>query len=183
MKCSPPGSEESRGYCTSYAGAFLYLPSDTVYRPDEEGWPEATSRKRKVRFTFCEDEVFPVHAMSWRILRHILLDRGQREAYASSFPLIQLYYRHMKATADKEAPFVSLVLHQATPVNQALGEDTQRNRARVERLVRWWKLKVKDQREVGTDDSKALRMILAAYLRGDDQPDDPETAFLTNTPS
>lgn len=156
-------------------GTFLYLPSDDVYVRDAEGYLESRERSRRVAFDFYADEVTPIHALSWRILRHILLDRGQREGYAGSFPLIQRFYRWAKATAEAEAPLVTLIL-------SAAGADTEdtRARARVERLLRWWKVKVKEQRTLTSDEPKAYRMVLAAFRRGEDY-DDPEVAFLADT--
>lgn len=160
-------------------GAFLYLPSDETMRPGEDGYMEWQKRQRRVRFEFQYTEVVPVNALSWRILRHILLDRGQRQSYAESFPLIQRFLRHTRALAIRERPFVDLVLAQAglDPQDRACEGD----RARVERLVRWWKVKVKEHRTLGTDEPKALRMVLAAFNRGEDYTDDPEVAFLAGS--
>lgn len=165
----------------SQDGAFLYLPADETLRPGEDGWMEWQKRQRRVRFGFLYYEVVPIHALSWRILRHILMDRGQRVHYSRSFPLIQRYYLHMRALAQQEAPFVNLVLASAGWDPYETSPAVEAARARIERLVRWWKVKVKDHRTLSDDEPKALRMILAAFRRGEDHADDPEVAFLATT--
>ena len=111
----------------------------------------------------------PVDMMSWRVLEHLIKDRGQRDSYAAFFPLAWRWWKLKLEESKRERPFVDLVLRQA-----GVDLDDEAERARCERLVRWWKLKVKEHRTLGDDEPKALRMILKAFKRDDDHENDPE---------
>lgn len=77
----------------------------------------------------------------------------------------------MKAAGrERERPFVALVLQQQTSV----AAPTETDLARVERLVRWWKMKTKENRDIDGDSAKALRMIVRAFDAGEDYDNDPE---------
>lgn len=153
--------------------SFLYLPDDEVakdatwYRANEWG-----PRTKKVRYWFFEDEVVPFDAISPRYLDYLIHDRSQREHYVDSFMMLWHWYRRRREEEAAEAPFVDLVLRQAgmdpwDPTNE-------REKVRCRRLVRWWKLKTKAGRSLGADEPKALRMVVAAFKRGQDFDDDPE---------
>ena len=145
-------------------------PGDPIWPRDV--WEDERARKRRVRFGAYFDEVIPLDFVSWRVLLHMVSDRGQREHYASSFPIIAEWTRIARREAEADRPFVDRVL-QRLGVNPALPE-AEEKRARVERLCRWWRLKTKTHRTIGEDDAKALRMIEAAARRNDDSDDDPE---------
>jgi hypothetical protein len=158
-----------------YPFTFLYLPDDSVYVRSED-WRGEWSRKartRRVRFGVHRDEMIPLDFLSWRVLEHLIYDRNQRSSYASFFKMAFFYWRMKKKEAEREKPFVDLVLTRAD-----VGLDNEDERARCERLVRWWKLKTKTHRELGTDEAKALRMIEKAFRNGDDHDNDPETLLL-----
>lgn len=164
---------EGRTYGT--AGRLLYSPREPVYRRDEDGYMEPGERQRRCGFAFYSDEVVPLHALSWRVLEHFLRDRQARPQYMYAFPIIQAAYRWAKATAAAERPFVDLVLKEAgvdpfDPTSAAA-------RTRAERILRWWKFKVRVHRTVTSDEAKALRMVSAAFARGED-PEDPERALV-----
>ncbi len=147
------------------AGGYRRFAFTFLYRPGAWG----KERARRVRFGVYEDEVLPVDYCSWRVLDHLIRDRGQREHYGSFFQLTFLIRAYTRQLAERERPFVDLVLTQAgVPLNN------EAERARAERLLRWWKLKTKEHRTLSTDEAKALRMILAAFRRGDDETEDPE---------
>ena len=67
-------------------------------------------------------------------------------------------------------PFVDLVLKSC---RVSTGDEPER--ARVERLVRWWKTKTKEHRTLTDDSDKAFRMVKKAYEDGEDFDNDPET--------
>lgn len=157
-----------------YQWAFLYDPKDEVYH--RYGQQMFSARARRVRFRCYKDEVVAYDAMSWRVVRHLLLDRGQREHYQDYFKTLGWWFKTKKAEAKVEAPFVDLVLQRAG-VDPG-SPDSAGPRARVERLVRWWKLKTKEHRDLGSDEAKALRMIEKAYRAGQDYDDDPERSLL-----
>lgn len=150
-----------------YKYSFLYLPEDRIW--DSDGW-DSHKRKKRVRFYVYEDEVVPYDAISPRVVKHLLLDRGQREHYADYFKLLLHWYRLKVAERKRERPFIDLMLRTST-----MGDpDSETDRARAERLVRWWKMKTKEVRDIDSDSAKALRMITAAFDRGDDYDNDPE---------
>lgn len=151
--------------------SFLYLPDDEVYSDD--GW-RTSSHKRKVRVRWraYTSELTPVDYISWRVLEHLIRDRNSRADYADFF-VRAFHLWHMKrAEGEQERPFVDLVLTQA-----GTGLEDEAERARCERLMRWWKVKTKLNRALGDDEPKALRMVLKAFKRGDDHDNDPELAL------
>lgn len=135
---------------------FLYLPDD------------GRDRTRRVRWEAYRDELLPVDMLSWRVLEYLIRDRNNRESYHEFFRSAFLWWRMKKAEGERERPFVDLVL------SQAGADPTEANRAHVERLVRWWKMKTKTHRSLGDDEAKALRMILKAFQKGEDFDNDPE---------
>lgn len=153
---------------------FYYLPSDTVFvpNPDSEyrGDGELRARKRRLPFRCYCDEVVPIDFLSWRVLEHLLRDRAQRADYGDFFRIAFDWWKLAKTEAERERPFIDLVLHRCgAPIEEGP------ERARCERLMRWWKIKVKEHRTLSADEPKALRMIEAAFRRGDDHDNDPET--------
>lgn len=154
---------------------FKYLPKDDVYRPDPmyRGCTVSAPRSRRVSFAAAEDELLPIDFLSWRVLEHLIHDRDQREDYERFFWIAFAQRKIAKEAADAERPFINLVLYLC-----GVDLDNEPERARCERLVRWWKLKVKMHRTVGVDEAKALRMIKKAFLRGDDRQNDPEYLLL-----
>lgn len=148
---------------------LLYLPDDNVYAGGS-WWQDGTYQKRqkRVRWGCYADEILPVDFISWRVLEYMLKDRNSREDYGEFFVPAFRWWKQKKAEAEREGPFVNLVLVQAG------ADPTEENRARVERLVRWWKLKTQTHRTLGDDEAKALRMIVKAFTRGDDHDNDPE---------
>lgn len=153
----------------SYTFSFMYLPKDDVYTRGSDGWVEERDRKRRVRYRCYNEEVVPIDFLSWRVLHHLLLDRSQREHYQDFFWIAVRYYKLAKAEALRERPFIDLVLRQT-----GADLEDEAERARCERLLRWWKIKTQEHRTLGTDEAKALRMIKAAFLRGEDHDNDPE---------
>jgi hypothetical protein len=147
--------------------SFLYLPKDKVYNDD--GWG-SHPRKNRVRWSAYSDELIPVDVISWRVLEHLIRDRNNRGQYGSFFLTAFRWWARKKKEQEREKPFVDLVLAQG-------GASSDADRARCERLLRWWKMKTKTHRTLGEDEPKALRMILKAFLRGDDHDNDPETAL------
>ena len=145
-----------------YEFSFLYLPDEEVWTDWYRG---SKPREKRIRFWCSKRDVWPIDYVSWRVARSLLLNRGEREHYAESFPMIARWYRLKKAEQEREQPFVDLALRQAE-----LGEE---HRARAERILRWWKVKTKTHRDLGVDEAKALRMCVQALRRGDD-PNDPE---------
>lgn len=155
---------------------FLYLPNDVVVKPDLEYYGSTVEpRKRRVSFSAYSDEVLPVDFMSWRVIEHLLRDRNSRVDYGNFFVPAFNWWKSRKAELEREKPFVDLVLTQA---GVDLGNEGER--ARAERLVRWWKMKTQEHRTLATDESKALRMVLQAFVRGDDHENDPERLLFTS---
>ena len=152
------------------AHTFLYLPDEEIY-VGHVGYEYVgyKPRSRKVRFDAYSDELLPADFISWRVLEHLILDRNQRSEYGRFFAKAFRWWSAKKDESERERPFVDLVLKQA-----GVALDNEAARARCERLVRWWKLKTKHHRDLGTDEAKALRMITKAFVRGDDHDNDPE---------
>lgn len=158
--------------------SFKYHPGDAVRNPNARSYnvyvDEDPTRPRKNRVTFrCyEDEVMPLDALSPVVLEHLIRDRNQREQYGSFFRLAFDYFAVARQEQDREAPFCQLVLRQAG------AEENDANLGCVRRLVRWWKLKVAENRSLSEDEAKALRMIVKAFNAGQDFDDDPEKKLL-----
>mgnify|MGYP006928191454 CR=1 FL=1 len=136
--------------------SFLYLPDEEVWNVYDGG----TKRMKRVRFECWPSELWPVDYIGWREVRSLIQNRGERQHYAESFPMIARWYRLKKAEQEREQPFVDLALSQAGC--------TEEDRPRAERILRWWKRKTKTHRDLNVDEAKALRMCVQALRRGDD---------------
>lgn len=147
---------------------FRYLPADEVATGS---WSRGVfrPRKNKVSFSAFNDELIPVDYVSWRVLDHLIRDRGQREHYGRFYKLAGKIRKLVLLEARREKPFIDLVL-----VRCGVSLTNEKERARCERLLRWWKLKTKEHRTISKDEGKALRMVTDAFARGDDVDDDPE---------
>ena len=159
----------------SYDWSFLYLPDDMV--PDGQSnwgsyWDEK-KRERRVRFRVYNSEVTPFDALSWRVIEYLLHDRSQRPEYAEFFTTFFHWWKRKKDEAAQEAPFIDLILGMS-----GVDRDNEAERARCERLLRWWKLKTKLARTIDVDEAKAVRMISKAFKKGQDHEDDPETKLM-----
>lgn len=137
-----------------------------IENPGRWGYDGDGRKRRRCRFWVDPYEVLPIDLISWRVLEHLLRDPNQRERYEDFFHTAFAWWKLAKTTAEAERPFVDLVL-QYTGAGEV-------ERPRVERLIRWWKLKTREHRTLAADESKAFRMIVAAFRRGDDYEDDPE---------
>lgn len=149
--------------------SFLYLPDDDVYGGRESRWA-VNKRTKRVRFDAYKEELWPVDFLSWRVVRHLLLDRGQRQHYSRFFPLLARWYKINRAEREQERPFIDLVIS-----GVGCRQDDEPVRARAERILRWWKVKTKTHRTLMTDDAKALRMCVRELGSDRDHDDDPET--------
>ena len=149
---------------------FLYLPDEKVYVGDSWGYGgHSQKRQKRVRFGCYDDEVLPIDMISWRILEHLLKDRNSRADYGKFFLPAFHFWQQKKAETAQEKPFVDLALTQC-----GVDLDNDSERARCERLVRWWKMKTTEHRVINDDDAKALRMISKAFRKGEDHDNDPE---------
>lgn len=157
----PKGTGHRAPYRGDYQ--FKYLPKDEV-----GSWYDPQKRQKRVRWGAFSNELVPIDFISWRVLEYLLKDRNSRHEYGEFFGTAFHWWKQFKEESERERPFVDLVLVQAG------ADPTEENRARCERLVRWWKLKTKEHRTLGTDEAKALRMIVKAFKRGDDHDNDPE---------
>jgi hypothetical protein len=160
--------------------SFLYLPDEEIYRREVGLWSSrevVVKRVKRVRFQCYPDELWPVDYLSWRVLHHLLHDRSQREYYSKYLWKIHYLHKWCLKEVEAERPFIDLVLSRVgLDPRDCLDSD----RARVERLSRWWKLKTKEHRSVSTDDAKALRMVVRAFKSGKDFEDDPERSLLAS---
>lgn len=162
------------GYWGRRFGFKYHPPAERFWDP-ETG--EARPRKNRVTFGIYASEVLPYDFLSWRVIRHLLMSRAERENYSSFFKVFGYWYKLKRAETAREKPFVDLVLR------TVLGrEATEAERARCERLVRWWKIKTKEARDLGADEPKAFRMIVAAWERGEDFDNDPEKLLMEVLP-
>lgn len=149
--------------------SLLYLPDQPVY---SEGWHEH-ERTRRVRFRVYSDEIVPIDFLSWRVLQHLMASPWERARGTSWFWWVRRWYLWARREAERERPFIDLVLNQC-----GFDLDDDHERARAERLLRWWKRKVKMNRSLKDDEPKALRMIATAMRRGQDYDEDPERMLL-----
>jgi hypothetical protein len=162
----------------------VYRRSFTPYQPAEKVYTlEALEHKtyygatwqirvleggRRWPFAVYESEIFPLDLMDWRVVESVIRNSILHENPLDErdLQLLWSYYKVLRAEAAREAPFIDLVLVQA-------GLD-ESQRPRVERLLRWWKLKTQAHRSLTKrDEALALRMVLQALKRGADwQPQD-----------
>ena len=149
--------------------SFLYLPDEVIYRP----WPEEdTPRTKRVRFDCYESEIVPIDFVSARVHEHLISDPNQRVRYGYFATDAWRWYKLLAQQRIVEKPFIDLVLKES-----GFLQTNEPQRARAERLLRWWKMKTKTHRDLGEDEPKALRMVVRAMRKGEDLHDDPERAL------
>lgn len=148
--------------------SFLYTPGDEIWKPDEEGYITSQPRSRRTRFSVSASEVLNIDLISARVVEYLIRDSRNRAQYGRFFRTLFLWWDMARKEAERERPFVDLVLKMA---GAEISEETV---ARVQRLVRWWKFKVHEHRSLSMDEPKALRMVMEAFQAGADYDGDPE---------
>lgn len=155
------------------AFSFLYQPGDQIWVGESWGYGGNQQRRQKrVRFNCRRSELWPAELISWRVVEHLIQDRSQRRHYEGFFVVFSRWRKYYLEQRERERPFVDAVLQQVGFADPRLSPVAAR--ARVERLLRWWKMKTKRHRPLGEDEDKAVRMVLKGYRRGEESGDDPE---------
>lgn len=149
---------------------FLYKRTDTHWgyrpspeRPGYEEWTELPYEKRASCTIYPEDRfILAIDTTDREQMEAFLRDRLQRHHYLDMFPLLSRAIAFKRAEEETEGPFHDLLRGEL--MKQGVSADDA-DRA-IPDLTRWWKLKNKEHRAlVGTDDAKALREIVAEYLK------------------
>lgn len=140
---------------------FLFERTDDVSR---RGWySDSGPAKRRGSYGInsSDDFFICIDNASVADMQYYLADRRHRKDYERMIPLLREAISLKEAEAQQEQPFRNLLL-------QKLGElhpESPCSPEKLESLIRWWKMKVKEHRPLLADDSKAYRMILAEYAR------------------
>jgi hypothetical protein len=165
--------DDSHGSYMAGPWSFLYLPDETIWVGwDEEEQSSYRLRKKRVRW-YCDDtEIVALDAISLRYVSYLVNNRYERREYETLLRVLMGWSEVIREEQEKETPFVELLLQQAGLNPRDPSNEEEMNRAR--RLIRWWKLKTKETRTLGSDEPKALRMILKEFKKGRDFDDDPE---------
>lgn len=137
-----------------------YNPKDTVYG----GWTDdydPHSRLNRIAWALDPDnDTFLINydAVNLDDVHYYLYNRQHRQDYLHMLPVLEELLSMSENEAKLEAPFVAMVLEEAT--RQAIACDQNL----VKQAVKWWKTKNKWKRAIEKDNSKAFRMILRRLI-------------------
>jgi hypothetical protein len=157
----------------SPAGA-AYPASDALYTLEErrdggfaffyerkDEWQEYARRAACV-VKPSDDFILNFDGTSESEMEFYLHSRLDRADYTYLFPTLKLALTQKRAEAAAEAPFCILLAGQIAKAHHVdLAEATEA----VPELVHWFKFKNRTHRALGSDDAKALRMIVAEFGR------------------
>lgn len=148
----------------------VWVPSPT--RPGYGNYGEERAPKNRATCVVMPDDKFiiPIDLVTIEEMETYLNARTERHAYADMMPLLNAAIAVKKAEVDAEAPFRDLIARQ---IASEYGiEDPATLTTDVTSLVDWWKLANTTHRPLvasaatgTTDESKALRMIVAEWDR------------------
>ena len=131
------------------------------HNPGEEigvrGWTyQPHERKNRISWAIKRTDPFLLHydAILLGDVSYYLHSRLHRAKYLAMLPVLETILEEKAAERRMEAPFVQLVLDEATR------KHLRTSREAIEEALIWWKTKNKWKRGLTVDDAKALRMIL-----------------------
>lgn len=139
---------------------FLYDRHETV-------WPRSryeSSRESKVRAS-CKVQPSDSFILNYDLaevedMRFFLSNRIDRGDYVSMFPLLKTCIKLKEQEASEEKPFRTLLVGQIMRQHKVALDEAE---ARVDELIKWYKLKNHVHRALLEDDGKALRMIVKEF--------------------
>jgi len=104
--------------------------------------------------------VLDIDAAEVADIKYYLISRKGKKEYEDMVPIMERALKMKIQEAEEEAPFRQLL---ASQISQTHGMVLRAAVAVVDELVRWWKLKNRTHRALTSDDSKALKMIVAEF--------------------
>ena len=159
---------ENRGENSETYPFKILFPRGEIWR---RGWGgvEKVESTRMASYLISRDDPFIcIDHASLEDMNHYLGDRKSRPQYEKMVPLLQVAIALKTEEKDKEAPFIDLLLRK---INEAHPNDPC-DQLKLERLIYWWKAKVKEHRALTSKDAKAYQMILGEYARQSEDPAD-----------
>lgn len=141
---------------------FYYKRTDTVWR---RGWREESGdAKVRARCTIYADDSFLINFdaanVTIKAMEYYIGSRLHRHRYMDMIPLLKRVLEVKKQEIKDEEPFMKLLVGQ---IMLEYSVDMETAEAAVPELVKWWKFKNQTHRALLSDDSQAIKMILAEY--------------------
>ncbi len=141
---------------------FYYKRTDMVWR---RSWREGNGEaKVRARCTIYDDDSFLINfdapSVTIKAMEYYIGSRIHRHRYMDMIPLLKRVIEVKKQEIKEEGPFKKLLAGQIMleySVDMGTAEEA------VPELVRWWKFKNQTHRALVSDDSQAIKMILAEY--------------------
>lgn len=140
---------------------FLFERTDNVQRRDWYSESKPAKRRGSYGINASDDFFVCIDNASVADMQYYLADRRHRKDYERMIPLLREAISLKEAEAKQEQPFRNLLLQKLSELHP----EAPCSPDKLESLIKWWKLKVKEHRPLLADDSKAYRMILSEYAR------------------
>lgn len=135
---------------------------ETVYG----GWGDWRGHEAKNRASykcFVKDKhILNLDFATIEDMEYYINSRLNRHNYESMLPLLVDAVKAKKEEIKAEKPFRSLLVGE---IMKAEGVSHETANDQIDTLIHWWKFKNKTHRALTSDDSKALRMIVAEFSR------------------
>jgi hypothetical protein len=132
------------------------------------GWDDWRTHDavRRARYDLYPNDRFFIHfdAAEVEDMEYYISSRLHRHQYKDMIPLMQTAIEMKKKEKKQEAPFRKLLLAEIVKTHGCTFEHAE---SMLDTLVHWWKFKNKTHRALTSDDSKAVRMIVAEFGRRD----------------
>lgn len=132
---------------------------DAIYR----GWQMTTPKRRASFQVFSRDSfILNFDAVTVEEMEYYLSSRLHRHEYLNMLPLLKTAIELKKKEIADEEPFRLLLIGEIAKVNNVSLSEAE---DAVDKLISWWKFKNFVHRSLDSEDSKAIRMIVAEFAR------------------
>lgn len=133
---------------------------DTIYgRSWRDRAHEATVR---ARCKLYRDDRFILNfdAATVEDMKYYMTSRLSRHEYRTMIPVLETAIKLKQQEIEEEAPFRLLLIGQ---IMKCFGASHTEAESRIDELIQWWKFKNRTHRALTSEDSKAIKMIVAEF--------------------
>lgn len=123
---------------------------------------DAGGSRVSYRVCLTDDFIINIDSVTASDIEFYIKSRTNRHHYLSMMPLLKAALAIKKQEAAEEAPFRQLLVSEIAKKHDVSLARAERS---IDALIKWWKFKTREHRALTSDDSKALRMIVAEFGR------------------
>lgn len=140
---------------------FRYERDETIYT----NWGyRGHKAKRRASFKCHPRDGFILNfdTVTCEEIEYYLTSRIHRHHYLEMVPLLKVAIELKKREREEEAPFRLLLIGEIAKAAKVSHEEAE---VGIDELIHWWKFKNLTHRALTSDDSKAVRMIVAEFIK------------------